>query len=173
MTSRDIEIQVASYFDYRTNLIVPNVSWGIPNLGHEADMVILRPSGYATEVEIKVDAYDIQADLRKRHSHWCSLIRLVYFAVPKHLRNDSNIPNYAGILSIEHEKLYRYVSGKEIVENNPNSFSVVKIREAKVNKEALKWLPEQRLKLALLGCMRIWSLKTHLSNARKNHSKES
>jgi hypothetical protein len=68
VTAQDIEIAVAEHFNSRQNLIVPNVHWGWM-LQYEADMVILRQSGYAVEVEIKVSAADIKRDLRKHHQH--------------------------------------------------------------------------------------------------------
>ena len=52
LTAQDIERLVAAHFDHRANLIVPNVSWGW-GLAYEADMVVVRPSGYAMEIEIK------------------------------------------------------------------------------------------------------------------------
>ena len=84
MTAREVEIGVADKFNYRQNVIVPNVSWGI-GLRYEADLVVLRPSGYAVEVEIKVNASDIKADLKKRHQHDSKLFRELWFAVPEEL----------------------------------------------------------------------------------------
>jgi hypothetical protein len=100
VTSQDIEIAVADYFDYRRNLVVPNVSWGL-GLLYEADMVVLRPSGFAVEVEIKVTASDIKADLKKKHQHNSLLFRELWFAVPEHLAGNENIPQHAGILSVK------------------------------------------------------------------------
>lgn len=67
MRTSDIEIAVASHFNWRQNIIVPNVSWGLFGDGREIDLAIVRPSGWLVEVEIKITASDIKADLRKRH----------------------------------------------------------------------------------------------------------
>jgi len=63
MTSKEIEILVADYFNYRANLIVPNVSWGLGV--HECDILVLTKAGYAWEVEIKTSVADVKADLKK------------------------------------------------------------------------------------------------------------
>jgi len=46
MKSLDIEIAVMEYLGTRTNLIVPNVSWGMDL--HECDILSLSKAGYAT-----------------------------------------------------------------------------------------------------------------------------
>ena len=46
-----MEIAIARSWNYRRHLIVPNVSWGFGV--HECDLLVISPSGYATEIEIK------------------------------------------------------------------------------------------------------------------------
>jgi len=65
LKTSDIEFAVAKYFNFRKNLIVPNVSWGF-NI-HECDLLIVRKSGYAIEVEIKISKSDFKADFKKIH----------------------------------------------------------------------------------------------------------
>ena len=48
----------------RSNLIVPNVSWGM-GINYEADLVVVSKSGYATEYEIKRSYSDFIADFHK------------------------------------------------------------------------------------------------------------
>ena len=151
ITAQRIELVVAEHFCYRRNLIVPNVHWGL-NLPYEADLVVLRPSNYAIEVEIKISASDIRADLKKRRQHDSNLFRELYFAVPEELSENTNIPEHAGVLSI-----YEY---------KPGWLKVKKIRNPALRKTAVKWKPETRQKLCELAAMRIWSLKHHLSNIR-------
>ena len=67
MTLFEIEEAVARYYDYRSHIIVPNVSWGWDI--HECDLIVVRPSGYAIEIEIKRSRADIKADGDKRHGH--------------------------------------------------------------------------------------------------------
>ena len=47
-----------NFFNYRANLIVPNISWGLGL--HECDLLVLTSSGYATEIEIKVSKADLK-----------------------------------------------------------------------------------------------------------------
>lgn len=56
-----IELGLAQYFNFRNNVIVPNVSWGL--LNHEADLLILNKSGYLTEIEIKRTPSQYEKDL--------------------------------------------------------------------------------------------------------------
>ena len=152
LRAQDIEILLADDFNYRQNIIVPNVHWGMQLL-YEADMVVLRKSGYAIEIEIKVSNQDIKADLQKRHHHDSNLFRELWFAVPEKIENNLNIPERAGIVSM---KWHDY-GGK---------YSPVRIRGAKINKNATKWTENQRQNLMRLGCMRTWTLKRHLQRER-------
>lgn len=151
MTAQQVEIAVAKHFGYRANLIVPNVHWGL-GLAYEADMVVLRPSGWAIEVEIKVSASDIKRDLGKRRQHDSRLFRQLYFAVPEHLAEHPDIPERAGVLA---------VSFKD------SRWRVKQIRTAKLRPGAVKMADVQRRKLAELAAMRIWDLKHHLMNTKK------
>jgi len=152
MTAQQIEIAVANHFGYRRNLIVPNVHWGI-GLNYEADMVVLRPSDWAIEVEIKVTASDIKADTKKRHQHNSRLFRQLYFAVPAEISGNPYIPTRAGLLSVETDKY--------------GGHKVKELRAPATNRNAVKWKPETRQKLHELAAMRIWSLKEHLAMTAK------
>lgn len=152
-TAQQVEIAVTQHFNPRRYLIVPNVSWGLFNY-HEADMVILSPSNWGTEVEIKVTAADIKADLKKRHGHKEEMIRDVWFAVPEELSEDPNIPSYAGILSV---KKWKTRNGKQ-------RYSCVKKRLPDKNKNSRKFTPKEREKLLRLGSLRICGLKEKLDD---------
>lgn len=147
ITSLDIEIAVAKHFGWRQNVIVPNVHWGL-GLHYEADLVVLRPSGWAVEIEIKTTASDIKADLKKRHQHDSDLFRELWFAVPAGLAANPDIPPHAGVLSV--------------YERSPGLLDVKTVRPAALRKTARKWSPELRAKLLELAAMRTWSLKQHL-----------
>ena len=136
---------VARALNYRQNIIVPNVYWGL-GLRYEADLVVLRPSGYAIEIEIKTTAADIKADLLKSIQHSSNLFRELWFATSDDLSEHPNIPARAGIFAVTLSPIsHRYV--------------VKTTRPAKRNLNARRWTPEQRLKLLHLGAMRIWGLK--------------
>ncbi len=162
----DIELAVANFFGYRENIIIPNISWGF-NLGHEADLVILRPSGWLMEVEIKTSASDIKRDLLKQaphrsrrwlttnknesNFHWGPLIQRCYFAVPESLATDPNIPDYCGIISI-------------------SDWQCKIVKPAPLNKNSRKLNDAEIKKLLRLATMRTWTLKTALQRLRnKSH----
>lgn len=103
VTAVDIEFAVAHFFGIRENIIVPNVSWGLFRDGHEADVVVIKTSQWAEEVEIKVSKADIKRDLGKRGGRGHArnpMMRRLWFAVPEALCDDPNIPGFAGVLAV-------------------------------------------------------------------------
>ena len=151
LDSCHVELAIARHFNYRQNIIVPNVFWGL-GLSYEADMVVLRPSGWAIEIEIKVSAADIKRDLYKRHFAHCSpLFRQLWFAVPEALADNGHIPTKAGVLGVK-------LSG--------NQYWVTAKRPPTPNRAARRWTEPERLKLMQLGLMRIWGLKEALDAAK-------
>lgn len=144
-------------------MIVSNVSFGW-GLKYEADVLVLHPSGYCDEVEIKVTAADIRADKKKRNSHWPDpRIRNVWFAVPPKLADNPDIPDKAGILTVsfgvwevgedcswilrdprEGEKCVSYVRVVRQPAVRPKSKRVMKVSE------------RDRLRLMRLGALRAW-----------------
>lgn len=147
ITAQDIEIAVARHFNYRVNIIVPNVYWGF-GLRYEADLVVLRPSGWAEEIEIKITAADIKADLKKPYHHDSPWFRKLWFAVPAMLAAHPDIPTNAGIMCLDPE-LHITVTRAPRISRNARRMTDSKIRT-----------------LLRLGCMRIWTLKSHLARQR-------
>jgi|CXWL01.1.fsa_nt_gi hypothetical protein len=137
VNAKQITVAVAHHFGLRTSIIVPNVSWGLGL--HECDVLVVRPSGYAIEVEIKVSRSDLLADAKKTHGHRSEKISELWFAVPEKLHSCVNdIPDHAGML------LYT---------GNPRCwFDIAK--EAKRNKNARRLTDAEKMKVAHLGCMR-------------------
>ena len=154
ITARDIEIIVARHFNWRQNIIVPNISWGLLNWGHEVDVLIIHPSGWADEVEIKVRASDIRADTKKRHRQRGreDILKRLWFAVPENLSDHPDIPDDAGILA------YRKLDGGAIL---------ITKRGPRSNKYARKLTKPEIEKALHLGCMRIWHLKEALNKSRE------
>lgn len=157
MTVRDIEIAIARLFNYRMNIIVPNIRWGLFSTEMEADILVVRPSAWAIEIEIKISAADIKRDLKKRRHLYAktwpddfNLIQRKYFAVPLHLVENNHIPETAGIIGV-----------------NDQGFGKI-IRPAKINKQARKLTDAEIHQVLRLGCMRIWTLKETL-NRKVNH----
>jgi hypothetical protein len=136
--------------NYRVYTIVPNISWGIGL--HECDMLALDNKGRFTEIEIKVTASDLKADFKKKHSHSSKMISRLFYAMPIELceKYDEIIPKHCGIISVHgisvshgiryFAKFYRHAKHDKKKEN-PNEKIIKKFMQ--------------------LGCMRIWSLKSH------------
>ena len=68
ITTHKIEVALANHFNYRLNLIVPNISWGA-FIWHECDLFIVSKAGYCTEIEIKISKSDLKKDFEKKHNH--------------------------------------------------------------------------------------------------------
>ena len=140
-----MEIHLAAYFNIRTHLIVPNVSWGLSI--HECDLLILSKAGYATEIEIKISKSDLKKDKFKNHGHLSKKIKNFYYAVPEAINVEfvkEHIPERAGI----------------IVVNAKGRCKIV--RKCIVNKDAVKIDDKERYKMARLGALRIWNLKKNV-----------
>lgn len=135
----------------RLNLIVPNVYWGM-GLDYECDLLCVTPSGYATEIELKVSKGDIKKDLIKRHQHDSKIIRRFFYGVPWSLKDCDLIPVDAGIIAAKPDDCWG---------------SVKIIRPARVNKFSRKITEGERFKLMELGCMRIWGLKQKIFQMRR------
>lgn len=162
-----LETKAAMHFNYRANIVVPNVSWGM-GLMYEADLVVLRPTGFAVEVEIKTNAADIVADTKKRHRHDSSLFRELWFCVPVGLVEHPSIPERAGILGVDipeipgvNKKDSRALNSYLRVAGLSHR-GVHVVRKPKIKKSARQWTDNQRMKLLHLAAMRIWGLKTKL-----------
>jgi hypothetical protein len=158
ITTIEMEEAISRKFGVRKNIIVPNVSWGLPGM-HECDLFIIKMSGYAVEVEIKRSKSDLLADFKKRHNHKDrqNRIKEFYYAMPEIMLKTCKdlIPQNAGIISCR-----RSDWGKKLVyasfERDP-----VPIKDAK------KLTIEEQFKVAKLGTMRIWSLKNKIIKLTK------
>lgn len=158
MKTSEVEVALFRYLDYRVNLIIPNISWGMFLCGrflHECDILMVTKSGYATEVEIKVTKADLLKDKKKWHNHKHPAISKLYFAVPDKLKDIAlkEIPERAG--------LYCVYENKE----RPKLKHVRLIRDCKKPKNRYKWTMEEMYNAARLGAMRIYNLKLKLTYA--------
>jgi len=156
LSTYEIETALANHFNCFTNIVVPNVKWGM-NI-HECDLLVLTKRDFLIEVEIKRLKSDLLHDLKKEHKHQDNRIRKFYFAITKNLLPHINvIPERAGILIVRKNESNGYIS-------------VSKIRESKVLSK-YKCTNEERIKLARLGACRIWSLKKKIIKLRKEKEK--
>ena len=144
-----MECALASWFDYRVNLIVPNVYWGFGEGNHECDLLIVSKAGYCTEVEIKVTRADLRADTKKAHGHDDRNIKYLYFALPDYLDHCLEfVPEHAGIILVRPWKP-GYQAGP----------TCRRVRDPVCRKYAPKMNDRMRYKVARLGALRIWNLK--------------
>lgn len=151
ITTPEMEVTLASYFDYRVNLIVPNAHWGMGNM-HECDLLIMSQSGYLTEVEIKVSKPDLKADAKKVHGHRSTRIKRLFFALPHYLEDAIEfVPERAGIIIVSPKDDHSWGPRCKV------------IRKPVTNKVAQKVSAEERYKIARLGAIRIWKLKRKLN----------
>lgn len=150
-TLYEMEVCIAKYFNPRVNTIVPNISWGIQM--HECDILVVTPAGMCTEIEIKRSRADLLHDFKKHHGHKDRRIGKMYYAIPESLYEKCKdlIPEDSGILVIwKHPKGWVCSSRKEA-----NS------------KRARKLTEKEILKVARLGTMRIWNLKSTIIKLTK------
>jgi hypothetical protein len=145
-----LEFLVAKYFDYRKNLIIPNVSWGWTT--HECDLLVVSPSGRVLEVELKISKSDLLNDLKKPHHHKAKNIHEVWFAVPEELLEAAKevLDSKFGIAYI-----HKCSNGKYVVE---------KARKAKTNTKVKAATEKDVEKLKRLLCMRIWGMKKKIAD---------
>ncbi|MCH7993510.1 MAG: MmcB family DNA repair protein [Planctomycetes bacterium] len=154
LTTAEMEVALAHFLDYRTNLIVPNVWWGMSNM-HECDLLVVSKAGYLTEVEIKISRADLRQDKKKRHGHHCSRIKRLFFALPTYLENCKDlVPDRAGIILVRPRD----------ADYGPDWVPRCRqLRPAESRPHTPKISDEDRYKIARLGAIRIWDLKQKLS----------
>ena len=171
MTTLEMEIALMKHFKIRKNIIVPNVKWGINYNGvdlHECDILMLRPSGYAVETEIKISKPDLLKDIKKIHGHNHAYISEFYFAVPEELKEIALevIPERSGLFIVK-PVTARYHSRIGGGMYDKTELTPVCVKSPKINKYRVKWADKDRRRLAELGCMRILTLKQNILNLKK------
>jgi hypothetical protein len=153
MTTPEIEIAVSDFFGVSRYMIVPNVWWGL-GLNHECDIFAVSKTGYVSEVEIKINRYDLKRDRKKPHAHGSKLIRRLFFAIPESL-----IP-FIGYIQKE--------AGVIVVNETEWAGTCRLMRPATMNKLARPLKSEEIQHLGRLASMRIWGLKKSISNHNEN-----
>ena len=161
ISTPEMECAVANHFNFRANLIVPNVHWGMAI--HECDLLVVTKAGYAYEVEIKVTKADLKKDSEKGHGHYDNRIKYLYFAIPDYLEESTGlIPERAGIIIVESGPLKTTKYGGKTY---TWSRKCRVVRQPELNGMATPFAPDDRYKVARLGTLRIWRLKQKLVDA--------
>lgn len=142
----EIEVALAEYFGWKRNIIAYNVlgvSGTLP-IDHECDMLIVSPSGYLTEIEIKRSYADFCADFKKRHHHSSNVpMKEFIFAIP------------AGILAKVDNKLQqeRFVPSRILVYDEDlhiADYPVYHNLDTPENRERQEWYWTDRNTILLL-----------------------
>ena len=172
MTSKEILLALSYRHDLRTQILVPNVSWGLVSWG-ECDLLAVSEAGYVTEYEIKLTLADFKREWKKKR--WISksgtpddnyyyrafrkMVKFYYIVVPEKVSDkvEPLIPEHigAGLISIVEKPDWRTLFVGYATEVQP----------AIANRKAKKLTDEQRMSLGRLAAMRYWNL------ARSNYGK--
>lgn len=158
ITTLEMEVVLSEYLNFRKNIVVPNVSWGM--FSHECDLIRLTPAGYCSEIEIKISLADLKKDAQKRHKHIDgggyreNKIKYLYFAIPEYLEKHIDlIPDRAGVLIVKEIKKDWWPAPE---------LRVYETRKPEIQSN-YKFTEKQRFRLLELMALRIWGLKKKLS----------
>lgn len=163
----DIELAIMRHFDFRQNLIVPNISNQMLVVPFETDMLVITKGGYAHGFEIKTSLSDLKADFKKpQHMHfnvmrngrsgierWYGKFKYFSYAVPESLKEEAKklIPPFCGLFVLDSQlEPYKYTY-KFYQEVKPQILT------------SYKWNEKQIFEVARLGAMRIYSLKVGIA----------
>ena len=180
LTIEQIQSRLAhiDQFNLRRNIVVPNVSWGL--LNYEADFVSCSKSGYLTEVEIKRSWEDFQKDFKKDHKHDDPRVAYFFYCVPKKIRE-----RVKDMLYVQEPQQNGYVRIVGLKDGAPANVGLITydnhdwqgnetdwigidfVTMAGRRKWARKLSDQEQLKLAHLGCMRLWDLKKKIAKLQE------
>lgn len=138
-----------SPFYIRSHYVVPEVSWGL-GFTHRLDLLsIAMDTKIGTEIEIKVSKSDLKRDSQKKHGHYDSRIRQLYFAGPVELEEafKEYAPLEAGIITVFFDEKSSWHKWQCTIRRRPKR---QKVYTAFTDKEIFS--------LLRLGNMRYWSL---------------
>lgn len=131
ITSKDIQGFILKHWllEHHCRYVCSNFSGAY--YPREMDAIVINPSGYVTEFEIKVSRSDFFADFKKEHKHECyknrglvegdldslktKIPNKFYYAVPKGLVKPEEVPEYAGLMYFTKFQLKEH-PGKEFIE---------------------------------------------------------
>ena len=151
----EMEVAIAEMYGVAKHLIVTNVSWGMDM--HECDILVLRPTGYALEIEIKRSLADMKKDAEKKHGHVDRQNRLkeLYFAFPDDIceKCTVHLPAGAGVILVS-RKTTGNVRAKIIKPATPV-------------KNARPFDEKEISQLQRLAAMRAWTAKRRIIRLEK------
>lgn len=157
-------------FPPRRWLCVDNVSWGF-GLPWEADLIAVNQAGYITEVEVKISLADLKRDAGKRKHRmrlqdqeagtdtiYTTKVRAFWYAMPRQVWEQAAaklvaVREDAGIILV-------YADPGTPARNIPPRLRAEIARKPKLNPKAKKIALQGRYKLARLGTLRYWDVRT-------------
>jgi len=143
MLLEQMECALVRHFNERQTIIIPNFY-----IAHECDLLVVRKTGYAVEVEIKRSVADTKKDNTKKHGHKSNKIAELYFAFPEDICQQCLpfVPTHAGVF---------------LIRNDRRKLPLV-IRTPERNKNAEKLTEEEIFKILRYGLYRVWNLKKRI-----------
>jgi len=152
LTYEEMEVALSRYFDTRKHLMVPNyyINFGTAK-DHECDLIVVRPSGYAFEIEIKTSRSDMRADLAKKHGHVSNRLKSLYYAFPEDVYHQCKdlVPDGAGIITIA-KFVYDY-----------GQRDVVSVLRVAKDKPCRRLTEKEMFHVAKMGVMKLWQAKAN------------
>lgn len=165
MKTLEIELALMDYFDFRRNIVIPNITpMSATPINFETDMLSLTSKGYASGVEIKVSKQDLRRDLLKvqwKNEHlkelYFGMFKYFYYAVPEFLieETEKQIPEWCGILRASYWESFKWINNEKF-HYLKSTVSVHRKPKPLFNR---KWTDSEMRKAMHLGTMRIYSLK--------------
>jgi len=126
VTCIDLELSIMREFDYRRNVIVPNVSSQMNIVAFETDILVITKNNMAYGFEIKVSKSDLRADFKKPHhtminenmrgktgmEHFFGKFKYFYYVVPEQLKEEALllIPEFCGLWCLK-----KHNNGKRLI----------------------------------------------------------
>jgi len=154
-TERQMQV-VLSYwfFDWRKQFIVPNITHGfLTGRRGECDLLVVSKARYLTEIEIKVDAYDLAKEINKfKHENrtpdkpFGYIIKRYFIAAPREVWgkvNDVKLPYGAGKI--------------EVYETGQGHYHGQLIQPSVSSKAARPLTDKEMIELLRLAYFRMWN----------------
>src|SRR5690625_7527364 len=123
MTTLEVELQLMKHFDFRQNLIIPNVTSSSLLVKFETDLLILSKSNYAHGIEIKVSLRDFKKDFEKKHIQYMDMdmeryfkpLRYFSYAFPENLLEFARESVYDRFWLFSIRKVVRAYGGRDVM----------------------------------------------------------
>lgn len=117
LSTREIQSLICQSETLKFNIPCENVKYLFSDW--EIDVLSLNKSNYLTEFEVKISRSDFKADAKKKKwvfyqntNGWLKVSNYFYYACPKELIAESELPSFAGLVYVSNE-------GIEVIKKAP------------------------------------------------------